>query len=127
MSFRRVLSPDGFRPDPSFSDEFHGKAGEVENGPSVLRILPPLSPERQFVISILTIPRRYFLYERRLLHDLSRYACEFPKIFKYYRKTFVQQALMCYLFVIKPNRALMPKKGRNLNLIMVRAPGDRSA
>jgi hypothetical protein len=38
-------------------------------------------PHRHFVFSIPKILRRYFLYDRRLLHDLSRCAWESLKVF----------------------------------------------
>jgi len=38
-------------------------------------------PHRHFVFSIPKILRRYFLYDRKLLHDLSRCACESLKVF----------------------------------------------
>lgn len=36
---------------------------------------------RHFVFSMPKILRRYFLYDRKLLADLSRYAWEFLKVF----------------------------------------------
>jgi hypothetical protein len=38
-------------------------------------------PHRHFVFSIPKILRRYFLYDRRLLHDLCRCAWESLKVF----------------------------------------------
>ena len=38
-------------------------------------------PPRHFVFSVPKIIRRYFLYDRKLLADLSRYAWESPKLF----------------------------------------------
>jgi len=38
-------------------------------------------PHRHFVFSIPKILRRYFLYDRKLLYDLSHCAWESPKVF----------------------------------------------
>jgi hypothetical protein len=52
-------------------------------------------------------------HRRRLVFQLPLVCGKagFAAIFKYCRKTFVQRALICYLFAVKPDRTLLTKKG----------------
>jgi hypothetical protein len=114
----------GLDPIPSLSMSFTEGQEKSKNGSSGLTDSSIPAVRRQHPENP---PIRCFLYDRRLLHDLSRCACESLKMFNCYGKTFVQQALICYLFATKPNWTLLAKNGRNLNLIMVHAPGGGSA